>query len=250
VDEHIAVQATFQTSGVDAGVSKTINMPGRATEEAISKAFMQAWRAGIKGMTIYRDGSRKVQALAASTVGGAVTGNNLPRGMVKHRPRATIGPKLKVQTACGALYIDTNFDADGLIEVFQRTVAGGCEANAKALGVLASYTLRLGLPPQKLIGTLKKIKCPACERAQAKGSRPVEVKSCADGMARAMEAALQNGAVFRKAAEVLTEKSLTRHLDTVKVSHYPGKHPCPECGTPMCPDAGCMLCLQCGFSKC
>jgi ribonucleoside-diphosphate reductase alpha chain len=251
VDEHIAVQAAFQNGGVDSGVSKTINMPNEATVKDVSNAFFKAWKAGIKGMTIYRDGSREDQALTHSDSKKIRSiKNGLERGMLKYRPRVTAGPKLKVRTACGTLYIDTNFDGDSLIEIFQRTVTGGCEANAKALGVLASYTLRLGMPPKELIKALRKISCPACERALAKGNHQVEVRSCADGMARAMDVALENKTLFCKVAGEMTDLSVQRHFGENKRKTNYTKNPCPECETPMRPDAGCLLCPGCGYSKC
>jgi ribonucleoside-diphosphate reductase alpha chain len=65
MEEHILVQAAFQTNGVDAGVSKTINAPKETDKKQVSDAFFKAWRMGCKGITFYREGSRKVQPLHA-----------------------------------------------------------------------------------------------------------------------------------------------------------------------------------------
>jgi ribonucleoside-diphosphate reductase alpha chain len=55
---HINVQAAFQRH-CHAGISKTINMPESAGKEDIKQALIYAWKQGLKGLTIYRMGSRQ-----------------------------------------------------------------------------------------------------------------------------------------------------------------------------------------------
>ncbi|MCZ4319324.1 adenosylcobalamin-dependent ribonucleoside-diphosphate reductase [Aequorivita viscosa] len=43
---------------VDHSISVTINLPTDATEELVGKLYLEAWQAGCKGVTVYRDGSR------------------------------------------------------------------------------------------------------------------------------------------------------------------------------------------------
>lgn len=62
---HIGIQAAFQNNGVDAAVSKTINMSYNSTEGDVLNAIVMAWERGCKGITIYRDRSRQNQVLEA-----------------------------------------------------------------------------------------------------------------------------------------------------------------------------------------
>ncbi|MBP1618043.1 MAG: putative ribonucleoside reductase [Bacteroidetes bacterium] len=43
---------------VDHSISVTINLPADATEELVNKLYIEAWKSGCKGCTVYRDGSR------------------------------------------------------------------------------------------------------------------------------------------------------------------------------------------------
>lgn len=43
---------------VDHSISVTINLPSNATEELVGRLYVEAWKSGCKGVTVYRDGSR------------------------------------------------------------------------------------------------------------------------------------------------------------------------------------------------
>lgn len=61
-DRHLQIQAAFQRY-VDNSVSKTINLPYNATPQDVSRIYWRAWKLGLKGITIYRYGSKPAQVL-------------------------------------------------------------------------------------------------------------------------------------------------------------------------------------------
>ncbi len=59
---HIDMQASWQKY-VTNSISKTINFPNDATVKQMYKAIVYAWKKGLKGLAIYRDGSKIFQVL-------------------------------------------------------------------------------------------------------------------------------------------------------------------------------------------
>ncbi|MGN9165177.1 adenosylcobalamin-dependent ribonucleoside-diphosphate reductase [Tissierellaceae bacterium HCP3S3_D8] len=53
--DRIDVQATWQQY-IDASISSTVNVPNDFTVEEVEDLYMYAWKRGLKGITIYRDG--------------------------------------------------------------------------------------------------------------------------------------------------------------------------------------------------
>ncbi|MES0278979.1 MAG: adenosylcobalamin-dependent ribonucleoside-diphosphate reductase, partial [Dehalococcoidales bacterium] len=65
---HIEIQAAFQKC-TDNAVSKTVNFPHEANRLDMAGVFMRSYESGLKGITVYRDGSRELQPLSTGDVG-------------------------------------------------------------------------------------------------------------------------------------------------------------------------------------
>jgi ribonucleoside-diphosphate reductase alpha chain len=55
--EKVRMQGRVQ-KWVDHSISVTINLPADVTEDLVNQLYVEAWRCGCKGCTVYRDGSR------------------------------------------------------------------------------------------------------------------------------------------------------------------------------------------------
>lgn len=64
-EEHVRMQAVMQ-KWIDNSISKTINFPSTATADDVAKAYQLGWELGLKGMTVYVEGSREQVVLEKS----------------------------------------------------------------------------------------------------------------------------------------------------------------------------------------
>ena len=62
-ERHVRMQAAFQAQ-MDAAVSKTVNLPADAPVAAVRDVFLLAHRLRLKGITVYRYGTRPGQTLS------------------------------------------------------------------------------------------------------------------------------------------------------------------------------------------
>lgn len=60
--ERIRMQAAWQEN-TDASISSTINLPNEATIEDVYNIYMEAWKYGLKGVTVFRDGCSRAGIL-------------------------------------------------------------------------------------------------------------------------------------------------------------------------------------------
>jgi len=222
---HVRIQAAFQKY-TDSAVSKTVNLPADATVDDVDKVYRLAFECGCKGTTVYRDNSRENQVIAAAhTVGQPDTEMLSPRT----RPRKTSGQTIKSRTGCGTLFISVNKDENGLCEVFANLgKAGGCPSQSEATCRAVSAALRCGMDPRVLIEQLKSIRC-LSTISRRKENKDINVLSCPDAIARAIE------------------EAVGEDRDLVTTSFV---EKCPDCGYPLRKDSGCRVCDRCAYDKC
>lgn len=239
---HIRMQAAFQRH-TDNAVSKTVNFPNEATPDDVRRVYDLAYELGVKGVTIYRDGSKEGQVLSTGKTQKAAgekvqpivarPGDLEPR----ERPTITTGRTEKIRTGCGNLYVTVNWDEYGMCEVFtQMGKSGGCAASqSEALSRMISVSLRAGVDPEALVKHLRGIRCPS-----PSWSEGGKVLSCADAVGIVMEHAIE----FMRTGQAST--GVTKYSDAL--DNLSGA--CPECGGALEHESGCAVCRSCGFSKC
>ena len=83
---------------VDHSISVTINLPNDVSEELVDSLYVEAWRCGCKGCTVYRDGSRSGVLIATDKKKKSVDCNCLlPPVIVSTRPRELDADVVKFQ---------------------------------------------------------------------------------------------------------------------------------------------------------
>ncbi|MDP2930914.1 MAG: vitamin B12-dependent ribonucleotide reductase [Chloroflexota bacterium] len=228
---HVKMQAAFQKSTNNA-VSKTVNFPREATREDITKVYTMAYEMGLKGITIYRDGSREGQVL---TTGKKEKAEKVEGGVARtprKRAKVTTGVTEKVNTGCGNIYVTVNSDEAGICEVFSHLgKSGGCaSAQLEATCRLISLALRAGIYLGSVVKQLRGIRCPSLAWEDGKA-----VLSCADAIAGVLE-------------KHITGDDKPQFQDYGLAKNLAGQ--CPDCGGLLVYQEGCFICPGCGYTKC
>ena len=248
---HIKMQAAFQEY-TDNAVSKTVNFPRTATPEDVRKVYMMAFELGLKGVTVYRDGSRDEQVLNIGKVNRKEGAEDESLAEKKEqtetlrsprpRPVVTRGTTQRLETGCGKLYVTINEDENGLCELFtQMGKSGGCTASqSEALARLISLALRSGIDVKMVIKQLRGIRCPS-PLWQPGGA----ILSCPDAIAKALERYIEGKEAPVKPAATQQLAQKQNHVDKGDVCPE-----CPECGAMVDYVEGCVVCRSCGYSRC
>jgi len=228
---HVRMQAAFQRFTHNA-VSKTVNFPREATVEDVARVYMLAYEEGVKGITIYRDGSREGQVLTT----GKTEKKERVEGAVRSprkRTKTTSGVTERVTTGCGYIYVTVNSDDEGICEVFSTLgKAGGCaQAQLEAICRLISLALRSGVDVASVVRQLRGIRCPSIAWEEGKS-----ILSCADAIASVLE------------KHTTGYEGKPRPEDYGLVKNLAGQ--CPDCGNLLVYQEGCFVCPSCGYTKC
>ncbi|MDE6651673.1 MAG: ribonucleoside-diphosphate reductase, adenosylcobalamin-dependent, partial [Paramuribaculum sp.] len=83
--EKVRMQGRVQ-KWVDHSISVTINLPADVTEELVNKLYVEAWKSGCKGCTVYRDGSRSGVLVSISKKKDATPAIDAPAAHIAKRP--------------------------------------------------------------------------------------------------------------------------------------------------------------------
>ncbi len=247
-DFRVKLQGVIQKH-VDSAISSTVNLPENATVEQVGDVYMMAWKAGCKGITVYREGSRE---------GVLITDEEVKKKEAQqeewNRPQALIGRTVKLKMQQTSLYVTANFDEGGKIrEVFVNMGHTGSQEKSytEAIGRLISRYVQLNGDLSDVIASLKGIKA----NDAITWDRGVKLYSVPDAIAKALEMALANSGFKAVPLGERGEGEGSGYQMSVGSGQQKqeGIKPetCPECNEmALVHESGCYTCQNCGYTKC
>ncbi len=251
--DHLSMQAIFSEQ-VDSSVSKTINLPNKATVEDIMGAYVTAFDSNIKSTAVYRDGS-KTQVLE--------TLKHTSRGKEEARPRTVI--ELSCPTRPELLDCDIH------------TVSVKGERWKVLIGLLHGipYEIfcfpedQIEISPSKIKGVLERNGGGRYHLAIGEGDDKIVIKNIASLLAsdehrmitRLLSANLRHGTPLASIVSQLSKcdgevttfsKAILRVIRKyISDEAFLEVSKCKSCGsTKLVMESGCMSCTQCGYSAC
>ena len=248
--QRIRMQATWQQY-IDASISSTVNVPNEFSIEDVENLYIEAWKTGLKGITVFRDGCARAAILStgsAPTESKEPEQTELPRGFIITTCDNCVGKKRKLQTGCGSLHCTAFFDPEtgDLMETYlSKGSTGGCANFMVGLSRMISLAARAGCNIHDIIDQLDSCgSCPsyavrrATKHDTSKGSCcPMAVGNALLDMWEEMQAELKDNGGKSKTIISLDAE------DSTSIA-------CPECGSPLTFEGGCNICKACGWSKC
>ena len=267
----IDMQATWQKH-IDASISSTVNLPNSATIDDVKDLYMYAWKQGLKGITVFRDGCKRLGILTTDNKESNESEDipneidTLRRGDIINVDDDLVGYKRKIVNGCGDFSEQIFFD-DFTGEPLENFIAmgdgGGCARNLEAISRLISLALRSGIPVSEVIKQLKKVhSCPAYRaRKIQKGDTSIGT-SCPSAIGYAIEELCNkiNDRLFDGVDvddDLLWDDSDHNMMieswyeeSKSEIEDLTTKPTCPECGEPLVFEGGCNICKACGWSKC
>jgi ribonucleoside-diphosphate reductase alpha chain len=234
----------------DSSISSTINLAEDIAVETVADIYITAYEEGLKGVTVYREGSRqgilqtedtqkKKEEEAQPEEPEEIAHGRHPR----RRPAVTRGVTERIRTGEGKIYVTINEDEQGLCEVFSTIgkAGGNAAAQSEAISRLISLALRSDIDPQEIINELKGISGPnpVWENGELILSTP-------DAIGKAIERHLQR----REEGRMVKAGEAVAAVPVASEGEFKTTITCPECGVSVMHESGCLTCKHCGWSKC
>ena len=254
---------------IDSSISSTVNLKQNIDKATVADIYMTAYKADLKGITVYREGSREGILLTDNdkkdekNIAKEKVASNLERDEKRPRlrPNTTVGSTRRIRTGEGTLYITINEDENGLCEIFTTIgkAGGNAAAQSEAISRLISLALRSGIDPNAIIKQLKGISGPNPTWEDGR-----LILSTPDAIGKALDDYLnENQQSNNKNQKNSEDEELRKNTITMATSEEANKNQnkvtdftfknittCPDCGSSVMHEGGCVTCPGCGFSKC
>ncbi len=157
---HVRMMAAAQPF-VSGAISKTVNMPEKATVAEVEEIYFQSWKLGLKALAIYRDNCKVGQPLSTGKSSASTTevdkvaeARPIRKRLPKKRPSETVS--FSVAGAEGYMTAGSYPD-DGLGEIFVKmskqgsTLAGVMDAFSMAISIALQYGVPLDTYVSKFV---------------------------------------------------------------------------------------------------
>ncbi len=247
---HIKMMAAVQPY-ISGAISKTVNMPNEVTSDDISKAYIEAWRLGLKAIAIYRDGCKRTQPLNTSLEQTGVFKQKAVRRRLPDE-RQAVTHKFSVGGHEG--YITVGLYEDGMPgEIFitmskeGSTISGLMDAFATSV----SMALQYGLPLRVLVEKFSHMRF---EPSGFTGNKQIPMaKSVLDYIFRWMGkkflAPDEQPAVVEEIGdhtETIAAAPTREQAEREVFQTQSDAPPCHQCGSIMIRSGSCYKCRNCG----
>ena len=249
--DRIKMQAVLQKY-TDASISSTINLPKEATVDDVYNIYVEAWKHGLKGVTVYRSGCNREGILTTETPKEESKKEKTPelkRGEVIKAGNSWIGLKRTLTTGCGTLHCTAYFDPNNgeLRECYlSKGSTGGCNNFMVGLSRMISLSARGGINIDAILDQLKSCGvCPsyAVRKATKKDTSPGSC--CPVAVGKALKEMYDE---FNSTYKVIHQEYIAPKIEVAEIPAY---EECPECHEKTLSHVGgCIQCNNCGYSKC
>lgn len=251
--QRLNLQGTWQMH-IDASISSTVNLPNDFPETEVYDLYMYAWLIGCKGVTVFRDGCKRLGILSAKdSEDGTVkdvqengNGKRKKRGFVENVADDVVGKKRKLMTGCGSLHCTAFFDphTGELLEAYlNKGSTGGCNNFMIGLSRMISLAARSGCDINSIVDQLK-----SCGSCPSYVVRSFTKKDTSKGSCCPMAI---GWALIDMHEEMQREvKGISFESEMKEIPKAEIKNPCPKCGDELQFQGGCNICKSCGWTKC
>lgn len=255
--DRIKMQGIWQKR-IDASISSTINLVNKVSVEEVEKLYLEAWKNGLKGMTIYRAGCDREGILTVTPKAEEKIEElklpAMPRGELKPIAPDTIYYPTTMRIGCGKLKVMIGYSPSerAIQDLYViRSGVGGCEKNIQAVAIYMSGILRLGgnlFMLEKAIAGVSG--CTSFAVARSKNQEISKGNTCPSAILNILKNFEKEMGLdaHEKAIQKIDEEERKEIESSEREADYVTR--CPECGEIIDVTGGCYTCRSCGFSKC
>lgn len=255
----VLMQGVWQKH-IDASISSTVNLPEEATIDDVEEIYLNAWKEGLKGITVFRNGCKRLGVLTTNSSQEKEEEKGLLRGEIISCSDNLIGMKRRLTTGCGSLHCTAWFDphSGDLMEIYlNKGSTGGCANFMVGLSRMISLACRGGVKIEDIADQLQSTgACPsyasrtATKHDTSKGACcPMAVGNALMEMWKEMKERIEKGnsiiALANSDSQIPSSESRTSFNPEIDNGAK-----CPECGSDLIQEGGCVICKSCGWSKC